>query len=1024
MNCLDDTTLAAFLTGSLEREASEQAEEHMASCTACRSLVAELARLSASATTTSGVFGEPAASKDPVQSTPDFALGRYRVYERIGAGAMGVVFAAIDPELGRKVALKVLHPALRSGSSDAGARLRREAQIMARLSHANVRAVFDVGHWGGHSFVAMELIDGDNLRQWLRSSPRHWTAILEVLTDAARGLSAAHEVGIVHRDFKPDNVLVGRDKRVCVSDFGLAHVDDARLIPFSNEAHEPSADVAVHVPDTNPGALLGTPVYMAPEQFDRQSAGALSDQFSFCVTAYEAFYGHLPFTGSTVAEIAAAARAGRVAEAAHSAGVPAWLHKVVVRGLSADPMRRHASMNALLEALDRGGRSRGRWARPLMVVAALAITATATIGLTPRHRGNDRTPFCGAGASRLAGVWDDPRRSSIRAGLLATRKPYAADTWGTVERAFDQYRGEWVAGYESACLATSRGEQSSSARDLEMACLDRRLDEWKALGDVLVAAEGHTVERAASAAFALTPVARCQDVASMTARVPPPVDTTARGELRELESVIGRAKALYYAGQYPQALPLAKDASERARTLAYRPTQAEALFELARLLEASGDPSASEATFREAINAAEAGRADDVAARARVLLVWEVALALGRPEETDRLASEARAAIERLGDPFVVDDLSAALLTNVASIQNKRLAKYDDAARNLTEALAIREKWAVPNDPRITITLNNLGTLWLAMDRLDDALAVQERCLGIRERALGADHPDVAVTLANRASVLLALGKRAEAGSDFRRALSIFEGAGLGDGLQASSILADLAETMDVDGHYAETLALHLRALAMREKILGPDHPDVAAEIHNVGSAECDLGRYEEAKADVERAEAISMRKLGPEHPSVAVAENTRGEIDIKMHAFERAAAHFERAIAIWEKALGPDNPRLAKPLTGLGIIALSQGRLADARAPLERALTIAVAAKADPVPRGKIRFALARALWAFEDQRSRAAQLALQAEAELTSGEGASADDRHEMDRWLDAPAPGCSSAPQGRRRDCGDRG
>ncbi|HEY8379437.1 MAG TPA: serine/threonine-protein kinase, partial [Nannocystis sp.] len=279
-------------------------------------------------------------------------VGRYVIVEKVGAGAMGVVFAAYDPELNRKIALKFLH--MRgSANLQARARLLREAKSLARLSHPNVVAVHDVGTYGDHVFLAMEFVAGRTLTAWLKEQPRRWPEIVDVLSHAGEGLAAAHDAGIVHRDFKPDNVLIGDDGRVRVLDFGLARAaadadptsaaSDARaaLVSASVSASRSRESEHEELLVTRTGALVGTPAYMSPEQHLGQPADALSDQFSFCVTLYQALYGVRPFSGTRLSALAYQIIQGKVEPPPAGARVPAWLRRVIVRGLSISPEQRH-----------------------------------------------------------------------------------------------------------------------------------------------------------------------------------------------------------------------------------------------------------------------------------------------------------------------------------------------------------------------------------------------------------------------------------------------------------------------------------------------------------------------------------------------------------------------------------------------------------------------------------------------------------------------------------------------------------
>jgi tRNA A-37 threonylcarbamoyl transferase component Bud32 len=304
-------------------------------------------------------------SDSPPGSTPTLMPGttvgdEFRVEGVIGAGGMGVVYKARHVKLDRLVAIK-----LQRTHREDTARLEREARAMARLSHPHVVAVYDVGTWGNDVYIAMEYVDGLSARKWLRERPRPWREKLEMLLQAGEGLRAAHEVGLVHRDFKPDNVLVGRDGRARVADFGLARALGAQ------------GDLG---PDlTTTGSFPGTPAYMAPEQFSGPVDGR-ADLFAFCVVLFEALYGMRPFAGNNLGELLYNVTAGRI-QSPPARDVPRALHRVVLSGLASDPARRPANMAVLLGELRRAVTvADQRSGAPKFVAAGIAAVVALSVG--------------------------------------------------------------------------------------------------------------------------------------------------------------------------------------------------------------------------------------------------------------------------------------------------------------------------------------------------------------------------------------------------------------------------------------------------------------------------------------------------------------------------------------------------------------------------------------------------------------------------------------------------------------------
>ncbi len=370
------------------------------------------------------------------------AIGRYQVVGRIGEGGMGVVYEALDPELKRRVAVKVVRGA--GGDAVGQGRLLREAQAMAQLSHASVVPVFDVGALaeadGGGVFIAMELVEGQTLRDWLKSTKRPWKAVVANLVAAGRGLAAAHAAGIVHRDFKPANVLVGMDGRVRVTDFGLARVDDA-VFGESDAAGVDASDAHVGTApggaarETRTGAIAGTPGYLAPEALDGV-IDARGDQFAFCVSLYEGLYGERPFDAgsgegrSPLVSMAEEVKRGAVREPPRGAKVPGWLRAMVLRGLAADPAARWPSMTALLDAIERVPRRRRRLVAAFALVSVVAAFAALAVMAESSRRGAGPTP-CKGFEERLPASGTTvharpPRRGSCATGPCTSAIPGSA----------------------------------------------------------------------------------------------------------------------------------------------------------------------------------------------------------------------------------------------------------------------------------------------------------------------------------------------------------------------------------------------------------------------------------------------------------------------------------------------------------------------------------------------------------------------------------------------------------------------
>jgi serine/threonine protein kinase len=496
-------------------------------------------------------------------------IGRYVVLGWVGNGAMGDVYSAYDPDLDRKLAIKLLR--VKRGNSvgavDGKTRLLREAQAIAKLSHPNVVVVHDVGTHEDRVFIAMEFIDGGTLSFWLHAQPRTWRDILKVFTAAGQGLQHAHEANLVHRDFKPDNVMVRLDGEVRVMDFGLV-----RYIDMMEDENEPepsptpsqkrlpagptlvrgtvAADDTIdlarppapphHPPEsqafqqtklTQTGALLGTPAYMAPEQFVGQTADARTDQFSFCVALYEALFGVRPFSGSTMAELTGNVLSGQVKPPPPRSGVPLAVVRALRRGLSVSPADRYPSMNGLLADLARHTHPR----RNLMIGMAAGVALLVAVAGGTTWREMQRDSLCAAPAQRFDGVWEtSARNGSRRAAIEFAFRTGGKDStpttstgrssswaWTSVQsrvsfnklsHLLDRYVSDWLTTYKDACEATNyRGDQSAQVLDRRMSCLNDRFSELRALSDVLVAPTGAMIEDPSQEIMSLGTLDRCSN---------------------------------------------------------------------------------------------------------------------------------------------------------------------------------------------------------------------------------------------------------------------------------------------------------------------------------------------------------------------------------------------------------------------------------------------------------------------------------------------------------------------------------
>jgi len=431
--CLTESTVLAFVEGGLAAPRRSEVEVHLARCSACSELVTWTAsEASASAGTEAPGVAAARLARALTPLEPGARVGRYQILGSVGRGGMGEVYAAYHPDLDRRIALKVVHE---SGGETAEqqARLLREARSIARLSHPNVIAVYDAGTVADRVYVAMEFVEGVTMDRWLAAEPRSWRQVLDVFVAAGRGLAAAHAAGVVHRDFKPQNVMIARDGSVRVMDFGLARMtgDVPAVAPIllaltAESASEPIQTV------TRAGTIVGTPAYMAPEQFRGEAADARSDQFSFCVALYEALFGERPFAGENLLSLTMSVTEGelRVPRAAKRAEIPLWIRRPLLRGLRTEPGQRHPTMTELIDALAHDPASRRRRFVGIGAIAAAVIASiVVTWQVTSRRRA--------AAEREISRQVDDAARTTIDA------RAKAVDATALRRQAFDAFdRGD------------------------------------------------------------------------------------------------------------------------------------------------------------------------------------------------------------------------------------------------------------------------------------------------------------------------------------------------------------------------------------------------------------------------------------------------------------------------------------------------------------------------------------------------------------------------------------------------------
>ncbi|HET6583134.1 MAG TPA: serine/threonine-protein kinase [Nannocystaceae bacterium] len=921
------------------------------------------------------VPGPPSASSDIATETDGEAaappegvlgrgaiVGRYVVLDELGAGAMGRVYSAYDPQLDRKVALKLLrsHPAFAAKPERAQQRLLREAQALAKLAHPNVVAVHDVQTLeGGLVAVAMEYVEGRTLRAWSLAARRTWREVLPVFVAAGRGLAAAHRAGVVHRDFKPDNVMIGDDGRARVLDFGLARAD-------APSSESDAATPAVAATTSFSGAesqnvetvgIAGTPAYMAPELFGGHSADPRSDQFAFCVALYEALQGRRPFRGDSLAALTSAAASGVIEPPQREAGVPGWVHRIVVRGLQPDPQQRHADMDTLVELLARDPAV----ARRRTLVASAAVVAVLLGGGALASALRPPDP-CSDGDESLAAAWNDDRRDEVRNALAATGAAWHEELWQRASARLDARATELAAMVRENCLATRvRGEQSEQLQDTRAACLAHRRRELVAVVDRLAAADAAVAEHGVELLELLGPIEACADIDALLAGVRPPEDPGVRARVDELRETLTAAETLERSGKFTEALALVEPVRDEAATLDYPPLVAEAMYQLGELQDESGQYAIAETTLSEASWLAQRVHHDEIAARAAAEVVYVVGHHLRRYDDAFSWVRHAEAAVARFGDPL----LAAHLEGNRGFVLDSA-GRYEAAEKVFRSVLAERERLLEPDHPDVLVTMSAIASTLEDLGRELEAVEMRRDVFARYERLLGPDHPTVGNVLVNLALSEAGIGQAEAALAHARRAEAIFRASLPPDHPHIAAAMSNSILALWMLDRYPEARAIADERLAMLKRTLGPDHPDVGEAHATIGALAFEMEEFAVAREHMTLAVENLEHALGPDHPDLVVALNNLGTANRDSGDPGAALAIHERALAILEKAGLEDTDDMALMLRSVGLDEAALGRHADAIVHYRRSLATFAdrPASQDQVARSHLE--IARSEWAL----------------------------------------------------------
>ncbi len=976
--CPDSGILDAAARGALSPADRVALDHHLDGCSSCAEVLAELVLVFGSAMPSEPAVGAdaglavtgsgaelPTGSSIPVGAA---TLGRFRIGRALGAGGMGVVYEAHDPQLQRRVAIKLLHA--EASGEVLRAQLLREARAMARLAHPNVVTVHEVGEAAGRVYVAMEFVEGSTLRHW-SSRPRALGEVLEVFGQAGRGLEAAHAVGLVHRDFKPDNVLVGVDGRVRVLDFGLAR---PMVVAGSDaETSTQAVDPPVSLARTRPGSLVGTPAYMAPEQLHGEPADARSDQFAFCVALYEALSGRRPFGGHSLAELTRHVDSGSVAGL--PGRVPTRLRRAIERGLQRDPSRRFPSMSGLLREL----RPPRRWVSRAVVgvgVGGLLVSTGAWLGTgqpppesppeasatsmiaSPRASPPPVPspplaipPVCVDGGERL---WNGDRRAAVGAGI--DRRLFQGDTalrtLGVLDRWVERFSPELNAACTDATKASRLG------------CLEDHRVAFEGLVTELADADEIAARHAEHAAHRLGDPRRCRDTARIQGRPAEPTDTRVRARRTMARAEVARARAQVWLGR-SAASKTAGALADAARETDDLVVQAEALRVLGEALWMEGEADPAAVALREALESSVAAghRSETTATSLRLIDVvggglrdasdvemWSKTVqaeadALGDEAlrvSLDRANARARVAWWELGQARtllegVLDHLErehgkthAVLVPVRVELGELELKaeRLDAAGTHALEAVRIATEVYLESDYRWAGLRGLVGRVALARGEPEAALPELEASLEARiyPREAAQDEDAIRVEVA-RARALAMLGRHEEAATGLEKAWQTWP-----QRWANAEVWMERGAVAQREGRTDAALRAHAEAVRyIEEKTSDPQDPRLLEVVVALGWAQLRAEQLDEAEASGARALAIARARI-PYGPGWGFPYALLAEVALRRGDLELAQSRFDDVYVPWGGAFGIDHPRIHRNVLARADVAWARGDKAYAR--------------------------------------------------------------------------------------------
>lgn len=888
---LDDETIEALIGGTATDAQRTSAMQHLGDCRSCSALVAEVLNLSRSLASPGGT--------DPTERLQDGgAFGRLTGLTRLAAGAMGAVYRAFDPTLERTVALKVLH--LRGGTEEV-ARVTAEARAMAKLAHPNVVPLYDVIEHGGSAGLVMELVEGTSLTEWLRGE-RSVTEVVSMFCQAGRGLAAAHRAGLVHGDFKGDNVIVGADGRPRIADFGLSS-PVLRLLGLHTQA-------------------AGTPAYMAPERLSGHSSALPSaDQFSFCVALHEALTGRHPYDSKNVATLLAAMRKGPPASS--GSAVPRRVQAAIRRGLRADPDARFPSVDVLVDELQAAVAPSSRWWVTVAGLAALLSAGAVTWWLSTAVERR-----CVANDTAFDQAWSPALSAQLEAHVKSVAQTLGAAPLAPIQAALDAYRAQWLTVDRTACREAAQPSTTELASRRRV-CLDMRRDAVTTFVSTLTQGDVGVVAAAPTALATMPSVDDCTNAERL---MDPSALPVGEARTRALAAAADAAKSLVLGRveQLKEAATVAEQAVAEASDAGHGPTYAEALYARGSVADFDGRRRDAERDFEAALWKALEANANVVAVRAASDLSQ---VTTERRADSARWARLADVLSARQQRPF---DVEARRLRNEGA-RLLDIGEVKPGAELLRQSLALYEARlggdALPtNEVRVS-----LAKALVALAKFDDAKRLLDLSGEAITKTYGANHPLMAGVLKARGRFFAVQGKLDEEMREYRAAADLLATALGPNHPRAVYALRDVSSALINGEHFEEALAMQRSILEQLERAYGPESYEVTGCHQSLAITYSAMDRFEEALREHRTTLALLRRFNGEDSPDVADELTNIADCEGALGHPAEAERALSEALAKYEQQLGPDHPRVAMNRLSLVQVQLERGQFADALQSLER---------------------------------------------------------------------------------------